>query len=378
MRTRPTAAAALLACSLAAPLLSAGPVRAEVPPPPPEHCAVIVVHHAADGELVTTEPFCSTDQAVLHAVAAVVAARAFTLGVHYDLPALRGPSFSVFGDDCTGGFLNLSTAWINRVGSTDSGCPRVRHWDSFDCAGDHETLVGRGGSLRPLNNRARLDPVPDVTPGCNANGGLRQRTHVTMRRRDRALAGPGPDGDVDGWLLQRARTDVAAFGEFFDRNHQSVLRYFVSQTRDPHLAGELMAETFAQALSSLHTYEGRRGLGVAWLFGIAAHQHRRYLRRGAVDRRHRLTHRIPALTKSDDDLERIEATMDLLTALPSLHGALDQLSPAVRAAVELRVGHDLPYAEVASRLGCTEGSARVRVARGMKQLMAAMGVEGSA
>jgi hypothetical protein len=33
---------------------------------------------------------------------------------------------------------------------------------------------------------------------------------------------------------------------------------------------------------------------------------------------------------------------------------------------------------VASRLGCSEVSARVRVTRGLKQLMVAMGVEGQA
>jgi RNA polymerase sigma-70 factor (ECF subfamily) len=207
------------------------------------------------------------------------------------------------------------------------------------------------------------------------------------RRRDRAHPGPDPDpgpgpgpgpgDDPDGLLLLRSRTDPGAFGEFYDRNHQGVLRWFMSQTRDPHLAGELTAETFAQALSSVHGYRLGRGSGVGWLYGIAANQHRRLLRRGEVDRRYRDAHRIPTLTKSEDDLERIEATADLAGTISSLHGALAGLSPAVRAAVELRVGHDLPYSEVARRLGCTVGSARVRVARGLKQLMAAMGVEGS-
>jgi DNA-directed RNA polymerase specialized sigma24 family protein len=34
----------------------------------------------------------------------------------------------------------------------------------------------------------------------------------------------------------------------------------------------------------------------------------------------------------------------------------------------LRVGHDLPYAEVARRLGCSEGAARVRVTRALTRL----------
>jgi RNA polymerase sigma factor (sigma-70 family) len=45
--------------------------------------------------------------------------------------------------------------------------------------------------------------------------------------------------------------------------------------------------------------------------------------------------------------------------------ALSQLSPSVAAAVSLRVMRELPYSEVAERLGCSEGAARVRVARGL-------------
>ena len=38
----------------------------------------------------------------------------------------------------------------------------------------------------------------------------------------------------------------------------------------------------------------------------------------------------------------------------------------------LRIGADLPYPEVAARLGCTESTARTRVARGLRQLVARM------
>jgi len=44
------------------------------------------------------------------------------------------------------------------------------------------------------------------------------------------------------------------------------------------------------------------------------------------------------------------------------------MSPRVAAAVALRIAEDLPYHEVARRLGCSEGAARVRVTRGLDQL----------
>jgi DNA-directed RNA polymerase specialized sigma24 family protein len=45
------------------------------------------------------------------------------------------------------------------------------------------------------------------------------------------------------------------------------------------------------------------------------------------------------------------------------------LTPKLAQAVDLRVGLDLPYPEVARRLGTTEGTARARVARGLSNLL---------
>lgn len=176
-----------------------------------------------------------------------------------------------------------------------------------------------------------------------------------------------------GSLLVRARTDPAAFAAFYRSSHDMVLRHFMRLTSCAHTSVELAAETFAQALACVDRYEPGRGTGSAWLFGIANHQFHKYLRRGDVARRYRSRLGVTTPSVSEDDVERIEALADIKVLLPRLDAALALLSAGVRAAVELRVGQDLPYAEVAARLGCTEGSARVRVARGLKTLTAAMG-----
>jgi DNA-directed RNA polymerase specialized sigma24 family protein len=47
-----------------------------------------------------------------------------------------------------------------------------------------------------------------------------------------------------------------------------------------------------------------------------------------------------------------------------------------REAVELRVVGELPYAEIAARLDCTENTARQRVHRGLARLNNLMQMEG--
>jgi RNA polymerase sigma-70 factor (ECF subfamily) len=178
----------------------------------------------------------------------------------------------------------------------------------------------------------------------------------------------------DGSLLVRARTDPEAFAAFYDRLHAPVLRYFLFQTGSHHLAAELTAETFAQALASLGHYDPERGTGSAWLYGIANHQFHRFLRRGEVDHRHRRRLRVVTPTATADEVERAIDVADAHLLLPQLTSALALLSDPIRSAVLLRIGADLPYAEVAARLGCSEGTARIRVSRGLRQLVATMAV----
>ena len=74
----------------------------------------------------------------------------------------------------------------------------------------------------------------------------------------------------------------------------------------------------------------------------------------------------------DQDLRRIEELADLAPILVRLDQALSELPPESADAVRLRVRDELPYAEVARRLGCSEGAARVRVARALTRLADAL------
>ncbi|WP_216654010.1 sigma-70 family RNA polymerase sigma factor [Nocardioides sp. zg-DK7169] len=58
---------------------------------------------------------------------------------------------------------------------------------------------------------------------------------------------------------------------------------------------------------------------------------------------------------------------------PWLLAALGRLSPHQRAAVVLRVLEDLDHAEIAARLGCSVGTARSHLSRGLARLREAAG-----
>jgi RNA polymerase sigma-70 factor (ECF subfamily) len=106
----------------------------------------------------------------------------------------------------------------------------------------------------------------------------------------------------------------------------------------------------------------------AWLFAIAKRQLANMLRRQEIDARARRRLGIERVELDDEALARIEELADLGPLSARLAEALGELSPTSVEAVRLRVDEELSYAEIAQRLGCAEGAARVRVARALSQL----------
>ncbi len=170
-------------------------------------------------------------------------------------------------------------------------------------------------------------------------------------------------------LVTAAGGDPEAFGRFYDQNVGSVLGYFYRRTACPETAADLTAETFADALGSLAGFRSERGTGTAWLFGIARHQLSRFQRRRRIDTaaRRRIGMRTD-IALDDLSYERIEELVDLEQVVDRLEGAVGRLSPKLAAAVELRIGSELPFSEIARHLGCSEEAARARVSRALGQL----------
>ncbi len=171
------------------------------------------------------------------------------------------------------------------------------------------------------------------------------------------------DGRSDAELIQAGGE---AFGVFYDRTVDDVLRYFMRRTGCAHTAADLTSETFAAALISRRRFRNVGKPGRAWLFTIAERQLGRYVRRERVASTARRRLGMQPLQPTTEDLERIETLVDLEPVRQALTDAVAALPASQRDAVRLRIGDSLPYAEIAHRLGCSEGAARVRVSRGLR------------
>jgi RNA polymerase sigma factor (sigma-70 family) len=175
--------------------------------------------------------------------------------------------------------------------------------------------------------------------------------------------------DLSDEVLLAGR-DPAAFEEFYVRHVEIVLGYFARRTRDPELAADLTAETFAAALAARGRYRPAAGAAGAWLFGIASKKLADAQRRGCAERRARRRLGLERIELTDADVARIEALGDQLPAST----LVELLAPDQRDAVRLRVVQDRSYADIASAQHVSEAVARKRVSRGLATVRERMGI----
>lgn len=141
--------------------------------PQEQHCVLHIIGQEPGGRFITDEPVCYPTLAEALADAGVplshaalrggvsgaeadaaVQAASGTLGVHYDGANRTGSSITVSGGDCNGGYVNLTSAWTNRISSTLNSCEAVNFWDGFDKTGGYEPTTTGTNNLSSMNNQA--------------------------------------------------------------------------------------------------------------------------------------------------------------------------------------------------------------------------------
>jgi RNA polymerase sigma-70 factor (ECF subfamily) len=178
---------------------------------------------------------------------------------------------------------------------------------------------------------------------------------TTPRTDDELLSSPDPD----------------AFGVFYDRHVKSLLGYFARRTRDPEVAADLTAETFASALVARRRFKPGGAPAAAWLFAIAARRLADYQRRGRVEQRMRRSLEMERRVVSDAD-----AVMIRLLGDDAAESMLAELPPEQRELITGHVIEERPYDELAGELQTSEAAVRQRVSRTLGALRRRKGTRG--
>src|SRR5918999_790347 len=142
----------------------------------------------------------------------------------------------------------------------------------------------------------------------------------------------------------------AEIEELYRTHARRVAGYLMRATRDPEVAADLTAETFAAALLARERYRPELGAPSTWLYGIASHKLSDWRRRGYAEDRARRRLGIERPRLSDDDVAEFSRLADEVTVVE----LLDDLPADQRSAVRARLVEERGYGEIAVAEGVSE------------------------
>jgi RNA polymerase sigma factor (sigma-70 family) len=138
--------------------------------------------------------------------------------------------------------------------------------------------------------------------------------------------------------------------ERFYEQHRDEIYSFLVRRLGPDRADDAFQETFLRALRAYPNLRHGEHLR-AWAYTIAS--------RIAIDE-----HRRP---RADAELPKV-AALDGRPAFAELEHLAEDLPPTERAAVVLRYGYDLDYADIGAALGSNATAARQAASSGIRRL----------
>jgi RNA polymerase sigma-70 factor (ECF subfamily) len=177
---------------------------------------------------------------------------------------------------------------------------------------------------------------------------------------------PTPYSD-EAALVERAKSDPAAFGALYDRYVDRIYGYALRETCDVAAAQDVTAATFEKALRHIRRFrQGEMGLA-PWLYRIA---------RNEIIQQYRRDKRLSPLEDgaSGDGEARDWEARPIESAVLSgerdrdLRDALGRLSAADREVLTLRFLEQLPTEDVAHILDCSRDNVYMRLHRALGRL----------
>jgi len=153
--------------------------------------------------------------------------------------------------------------------------------------------------------------------------------------------------------------DEARLAQLVREHGDALLGFLTYRTGDPHLAEDLLSDTFERAFKARRRYDPRKASERTWLTAIALNAWRDHVRRRGAE------------TRAVEALSVPVAGDDFTTTLverQTLMASLETLPADEREALALVYGADLTAKQAAGVLGVKVTTVQGRVYRGLKRL----------
>src|SRR3990172_8029972 len=173
------------------------------------------------------------------------------------------------------------------------------------------------------------------------------------------------DRDRERTLVDRARSDAAAFAELYDFYLPRIFGFVQRRVRERSVAEDLTATTFQRALEAIRYRDFRNDAFGGWLYRVAANSVVDHVRQGR---------RLVDLSGTDVDGGGGDAFAAALDR-DELRRAMSGISAAHPHGLALRFYYYLSSEEAAAVLGCSRATFAVKLHRALAALRGAMDLD---
>ncbi len=156
--------------------------------------------------------------------------------------------------------------------------------------------------------------------------------------------------------------DERAFAELYGRYRLGIFRLAYAMTGSPETAEDVTQEVFLRVYEKLHRFHGQAKFST-WLYRLAVNCCLNHCRRERAGESLAQGHRVQG-----EEPEPMEAKVLGAQIRDRVHRAILSLPPELRVTVILKEIEGLNYAEIARRMGCSEGTVASRLNRARKLL----------
>ena len=170
---------------------------------------------------------------------------------------------------------------------------------------------------------------------------------------------------TDNALMLKVKSgDLEKMGLLYERHKKKLFGFFYNINSNASLSEDLVQNVFVRMMKYRHTFTGQ-GQFLAWMFSTARNvQHDLFKK----NNKHRSTYEIGTVEYKVEDTDDQESLNDRKDAISILNRALLKLPKEKREILILRKFKEMKFSEIGEVLGCSEGAAKVKAHRALKEL----------
>jgi len=165
-------------------------------------------------------------------------------------------------------------------------------------------------------------------------------------------------------MLKVKSGDLDKLGLLYERHKKRLFGFFYNMNSNASLSEDLVQNVFVRMLKYKHTFTGE-GSFTAWMFRTARNVNYDYYRKNKIAFNQNEISSVEYRLEDDDNLEKV---MNQKDDISMLQRAMQILPTEKREVLVLSKFKEMKFSEIGEILGCTEGAAKVKAHRALKDL----------